>query len=117
MNIVLEIHFAFAFLVLLVAVFMGWVQVGRRVAVTVIGIQVLIGLIVAAMAGMAHLALPSMLWAHILAGLLAMGAYIAGRRMLDRSPQNATPAILLSAVGLVLVVFTIWYGSRLAHGV
>jgi peptidoglycan/LPS O-acetylase OafA/YrhL len=116
MNIVLEIHFVFAFLVLLVVLCIGWVQLGRRVAVTVIGIQVLIGVIVAAMAGMSHMALPSMLWLHILGGLLAMGAYIAGRRMLDRSPQNAVPAIVLSVVGLALVVFTIMYGSRMVHG-
>lgn len=118
MNIALEVHFVFAFLVLLVAVFIGWVQMGRRVAVTVLGIQVLIGIVVAAMAGMSHMPLPAMLWLHILGGLLAMGAYIAGRRMFDRSPGKAAPALAMSLAGLALVIFTIWYGTHLVvtHG-
>ena len=118
MNIILEIHLGFAFFVFLVALFIGWVQLGRRVLVTVIGIQILLGLIVAGVAGASHLPLPGMIWLHIVAALLAMGTYIAARRMLDASPKNLVPAIVLSFIGLVLIAFTIWYGSQLTltHG-
>lgn len=119
MNIILEIHLGFAFFVFLLALFIGWVQLGRRVVVTVIGIQILLGIAVAAFAGMSHLPLPGMIWLHIVAALLALGAYIAGRRMLDRSPQTLVPALILSFLGLVLIAFTIWYGSHLTltHGI
>lgn len=118
MNIALEIHLGFAFFVFLLALFIGWVQMGRRVMVTVLGIQVFIGLAVAAVAGANHLPLPGSLWIHILGALLAMGAYIAGRRVFDRAPQNVPAALGFSAAGFVLVIFTIWYGSQvtLAHG-
>ena len=39
--------------------------------------------------------------------------------MLDRSPQTLVPALILSFLGLVLIAFTIWYGSHLTltHGI
>src|SRR6185312_9958713 len=93
------------------ALIMGWVQMGRRVMIAVIGLQVLIGVIVAAWAGAAHHVLPSNLWVHIVGGLLAMFAYIAGRRLDDRGNRGA--ALLLSLIGFVLVLFTAWYGANL----
>ena len=106
----LDAHFAFAFFVFLCAITIGWVQLGRRVMVTVLGIQVAIGLVVAAWDGFAHIAFPSRLWVHISGGLLAMGAYIAGRRLVDRSPTATFAGLLMSFIGFLLVLFTIWYG-------
>jgi hypothetical protein len=113
MNVVLEIHFAFAFLVFLVALFMGWVQLGRSVVNAVLGIQVLIGIVVAGVAGASHLRLPPLLWVHVVAALLAMGTYIAARRVLLRSPESNGVALALSFLGLVLIAFTIWFGWHL----
>lgn len=118
MNIALEIHLGFAFFVFLIALFIGWVQLGRGVVATVIGIQFLIGIAVAAIAGATHQALPRTLWLHIGGAVLALLAYVAAGRIYDRSPANARAAFGFSFLGFVLVIFTIWYGSHvtLAHG-
>lgn len=113
MNIALEVHLGFAFFVFLAALLVGWVQMGRRVMAGIIGIQVLIGVVVSAWAGASHMALPPMLWLHILGALLAMFAYIVGRRLFDRSPQKPAAAIGMSLVGFLLVIATIWYGTEL----
>ncbi len=113
MNIALEVHFGFAFFVLLVALFVGWVQMGRRTMSGVIGLQILIGIVVAAWAGAARVPLPRTLWIHILGALIALFAYIAGRRIYDRSPKNVAAAVGMSLLGFVFVVLTIWYGTQL----
>ncbi|MGZ3497514.1 MAG: hypothetical protein ACXWNK_13810 [Vulcanimicrobiaceae bacterium] len=113
MNIVLEIHLVVAFLVLLLALFIGWVQNGRRVMVAVLGLQVLIGLIAAGMLGASHVALPPAVWSHILGGLLAMFAYIFARRIADRGKGGI--ALALSAVGLLLILSTILLGLHLVY--
>jgi hypothetical protein len=113
MNIALEIHLGFAFFVFLLALFVGWVQMGRRVMVAVIGIQLLIGVVISAWAGMTHVPLPGTLWMHIVGGLIAMFAYIVGRRLYDRSPEYRVPAIGLSLLGFIFVILTIWYGTSL----
>jgi hypothetical protein len=120
MGTVLEIHLGFAFFVFLLGLFIGWVQLGRRVLVTVIGIQVLIGVILAAWAGASHTPLPGTLWVHILGGLLAMGAYIVGRRIVDRDERRyRILGWAISLVGLALIVLTAWYGVSLyrVHGI
>jgi hypothetical protein len=118
MNIALEIHLGFAFFVFLIALFIGWVQLGRGVVVTVIAIQFLIGIAVAAIAGSTHQPLPGTLWLHIGGAVLALLAYAAGRRIFDGTPRGARAAFGLSFLGFVLVIFTIWYGSHvtLTHG-
>lgn len=113
MSIALEVHLGFAFFVFLLALFVGWVQMGRRVMIAVLGIQVLIGAVVYAWAGAAHMPLPQTLWVHIVGALLAMFAYIAGRRLYDRSPQKIAPAVAMSLLGFILIVLTIWYGTEL----
>jgi hypothetical protein len=115
MNIALEIHLGFAFFVFLVALFIGWVQLGRGVVATVLGVQFLIGIAAAAVAGAAHQVLPRTLWLHIGAAVLALLAYLAGRRIFG---SNAAAAFGLSFLGFVLVILTIWYGSHvtLTHG-
>lgn len=116
MRTVLEAHFGFAFFVFLMGLLIGWVQLGRRVVVTVIGIQILLGVIVAGIAGAQHLSLPATLWIHIVGALLAMGFYIVARRLVDRNPeQYRLIGWGLSLIGLIFIVFTIWYGSSMAH--
>lgn len=114
MTIALEVHFGFAFFVLLAALLVGWVQMGRRVMSGFIGIQVLIGVVVAAWFGARHVPLPSVLWIHVLAALLAMFAYIIGRRMYDRT-HKALPAIGMSLLGLCLLIVAAAYGVRMVY--
>ena len=115
MSIALEVHFGFAFFVLLAAVLVGWVQMGRRVMSGFIGIQVLIGIVVAAWFGAARVPLPGVLWIHVLAALLAMFAYIAGRRIYDKTGK-ALPAIGMSLIGFALLILTAAYGLRMVYG-
>jgi hypothetical protein len=115
MGIALEVHLGFAFFVFLAALCVGWVQMGRRAMSGIIGIQVLIGIIVAAWAGMAHMLLPGTLWVHVAAALVAMFAYIAGRRIYDRSAQYAWQAVGMSLLGFIFVVLTIAYGIHLVY--
>lgn len=117
MNVALEIHLGFAFFVFLLALFIGWVQLGRGVVVTVILIQAAIGIAVAAIAGATHQPLPRTLWLHIGAAVLALLAYIGGRLVYLRT-QNAAAAFGLSFLGFLLVICAIWYGSHatLTHG-
>lgn len=115
MSIALEVHLGFAFFVFLSALFIGWVQMGRRVMVTVIGIQVLIGIVVAAWAGIARIPLPATLWVHIVAALVAMAAYIIGRRLYDRSAQYGMQSIGMSLLGFIFILLTIAYGLHLVY--
>jgi hypothetical protein len=117
MNTALEIHLGFAFFVFLVALFTGWVQLGRWATIAVIIIQLAIGVAVAVIAGTARLALPGTLWVHIAGGVLALAAYVAAYRIFERSGNKAV-AIALSFVGFALVIVAIWFGSHatLTHG-
>lgn len=115
MSIALEVHLGFAFFVVLTGLFVGWVQMGRRVMAGIIGIQLLIGVVVSAWAGITHYPLPGTLWIHIAGALLAMFAYIAGRRLFDRAPQKPLPAVGMSLLGFVLLLLTIAYGFHLAY--
>ncbi len=104
------IHWAFAFLLLLCALLFGWVQMGRRVMVALIGIQVLIGVVFAGLIGRP----PMLIIWHILFALLAMGAYIAGRRLGAGSKSRVIP-MLFSLLGLLLLVLTAYVGLKM-HG-
>jgi hypothetical protein len=115
MGIALEVHLGFAFFVFLAALFVGWVQMGRRVMSAIIGIQILIGAVVAAWAGISHVPLPGTLWVHIAGALIAMFAYIVGRRIFDRSPGYAAPAVAMSLLGFIFIILTIAYGFSLVY--
>jgi hypothetical protein len=108
------IHWVFAFLVLLTAVTMGWVQIGQRVMVTVIGIQVLIGIVYAVMLGSAMSGLGARVGEHIAGALLAMGAYIVARRVGARGASRPVQ-LLVAAVGLLLLIGTAYLGLKM-HG-
>jgi hypothetical protein len=104
---ILEVHLGVAFLVVLLAVVIGWVQLGRRVMVAILGLQVLIGAVVAA-----FIRPPVLVVWHILAALLAMGAYIAARRIGEK--ERGVPAAgAFSALGLLLIGATIWLGWKM----
>lgn len=112
MTTVLEIHLVVAYLVALLALFVGWVQIGRRVMVGIIGLQVLLGLIAAGIAGANHLTLPKTLAFHIVAALVAMAFYIVARRVGDRGAK--TNALIFSALGFLTVVLTIVIGLKMS---
>jgi hypothetical protein len=108
------IHWVFAFLVLLTAVTMGWMQIGQRVMVAVIGIQVLIGIVLAAVLGAGIGGLGARVAEHVLGALLAMGAYIAARRLGERGASRGVQ-LALAALGLLLLIGTVYVGLKM-HG-
>lgn len=105
------IHWGFAFFVLLCALLLGWVQMGRRVMNVVIGIQILIGVVYAALLGASIAAKGEMLAAHVACALAALAAYIVGRRLGERSGTRVG-AVVLSAVGFVLLFATAYLGLK-----
>lgn len=105
------IHWGFAFFVLLCAAALGWVQMGRRVMNVVIGIQILIGVVYAAVLGAALATKGTLLATHIIFALAALAAYIVGRRLGERSGSRAG-AVVLSAVGFVLLLVTAYFGMK-----
>ena len=107
MNVLLEAHLGIAYLVLLLALFLGWVPMGRRVMVGAIGLQVAIGIVLAAM-----LRPPATVLGHIVLALLAMGAYIAAKRTSERAGARSLP-ILLSGAGVVFILITILLGFKM----
>ena len=109
-----EVHLVVAFLVLLCAIILGWVQTGRRVMAAIIGLQVLIGIVYAAMLGPALQSVGPRIAEHILGAFLAMGAYIIGRRLGANANSRVVP-ILLSALGLLLALCTAYLGLKM-HG-
>lgn len=115
MSIALEVHLGFAFFVVLTGLLVGWVQMGRRTMIGIIGIQILIGVVISAWAGMTHYPLPGTLWVHIVSALIAMFAYIVGRRIFDRSPEYALPALGMSLLGFVFLLLTVAYGFHLTY--
>ncbi len=104
---ILEIHWVFAFLVVLCAIVLGWTQMGRSVMAAVLGLQILIGIIAAALI---HPLAP-VIFIHILGALLALVAYMVARRIAARD-GNGTIPLILSAVGLVLVLVTGYLGMQ-----
>jgi hypothetical protein len=116
MNVIIEIHLVLAFLALLCGVVFSWTALGRRVVSAVVGLQFLMGLIVAGTLGANHTPLPPAIWLHLVIALLVLAAYgmasAAGRRA-----GGANRALVLSIVGLALLLLNIWLGMRVAQGV
>jgi hypothetical protein len=120
MDALLEVHLGMTFFVFLLAVFIGWVQLGRAVLIVVLGIQILIGAVIAAWAIASHTAIPATGWLHVCAGSVALGAYLLGHRMVARDERRyRIVGWLASLCGLALIVLAAWYGVSLyrVHGV
>jgi hypothetical protein len=120
MDALLEIHLGLSFFVFLLALFIGWVQLGRAVLIVALGLQICIGVGIAAWAIASHAAIPESVWIHICAGLFAIGAYLLGHRIVARDePRYRVMGWIASLCGLALIVLTAWYGVALyrLHGV
>jgi hypothetical protein len=120
MDALLEIHLGLTFFVFLLALFIGWVQLGRAVLIAVLGIQICIGGVIAAWAMVSNTAIPGTVWIHVCAGLVAMAAYFIGHRIVARDePRYRAVGWLASLCGLAFIVLTAWYGVSLyrLHGV
>jgi hypothetical protein len=111
-NVIDTIHWSVAFLILLSALLLGWVQLGRRVMVALIGLQVLIGIVYAAVLGAALATKGAILGVHIVGALLAMAAYMVGRRLGERGGSRFVP-LALSAVGLIVLFATAYLGLKM----
>jgi hypothetical protein len=112
-SVVDAVHLGVAFLIILCAVTLGWVQLGQRVMTTLIGVQVLVGIVYSVLLGGTLKKLGGHIAEHVAGALLAMGAYIAARRLGARSTSPIVP-IVLAAVGLVLVLATAHLGLRMS---
>jgi len=111
-SIVDAVHLSLAFLIVLCAVVLGWVQLGQRLMTVFIGLQVLVGIIYAAVLGGALKTVGGHIFEHILGALLAMAAYIAARRLGANTTSRTVP-IVLAAIGLLLVLLTAYLGLKM----
>jgi hypothetical protein len=113
MSVVVEIHLVLAFLSGLCALIFSWTPNGRRVVNAVVGLQFLMGLVVAGVEGANHETLPPLLWLHLLVAIVILGCYGMAMRLGKRA-GGARPALLLSLAGLVLIIVNIWLGAHVA---
>jgi hypothetical protein len=113
MKTIIDIHFGLAFLVALCALVFSWNALGRRVVSAVIGLQVLVGLILAATLGMQHVPLPRGAVLHITLGIVAAALYGAASAA-GRREGGERIALALSILGLIAVGFTLYLGMHMA---
>ncbi len=113
MSTLLEIHEVVAFLAALCAIIFSWNVMGRRVVNAVVALQFLLGLAVAAVMGAQHLAMPALLWLHVLLGLAILAAYGLAMRFGKRA-GGASSTLALSVAGLALVLVNIYLGLHMA---
>jgi hypothetical protein len=115
MSVLLTTHLVVAFLLGLCALIFSGNSGGRRVVNAVAGLQLLIGVALAAYMGMNHIPLPAMIYAHIAAALLIMACYGFAMREGKRA-GGGTRSLVLSLLGLILVVLNILGGMMMARG-
>lgn len=113
MSVVVEIHLVLAFLSGLCALIFSWTPNGRRVVNAVVGLQFIMGLVVAGTLAANHEALPPTVWLHLLVAIVIMACYGMAMRLGKRA-GGARPALVLSIVGLLLILANIWLGARVA---
>ena len=113
MSVLLEIHLVVAFLVAFCAIIFNWNPSGRRVVNAVAGLQVLVGVVLAAFMGMSHVPLPPSVWIHLLIAVLIMACYGFAIRN-DKRAGGAATALIFAIAGLVLIATNIAYGWKLA---
>ena len=85
---------------------------GRRVMNAVVGLQVLVGLIVAGLMGAALGPQMASVGLHLLCGAGALVAYIFARRLGDR-PGGARTGMMLGALGLVFILIGFYLGLHM----
>lgn len=112
LEVVLEIHTVLAFLVALCAFVFSWTPNGRRVVNAVVGLQFLVGLVVAGMMGANHLTIPPAVWLHLLIALAILAAYGLAMRSGKRA-GGARSALVYSLMGLALVIVNFWLGLHM----
>jgi len=113
MTILQETHQVVAFLAALCAIIFSWNPTGRRVVNAVIALQLLLGIAVAAVMGAQHLAMPALLWLHLLIALAALAAYGLAMRFGKRA-GGASLALGCSVAGLLLVMVNVYLGLHMA---
>jgi quinol-cytochrome oxidoreductase complex cytochrome b subunit len=113
MSVIVEIHFVLAFLAALCALVFSWTALGRRVVNAVVGLQFLMGLIVAGVLGANHEPLPPQTWLHLAIAVLVLGAYGMAIRA-GRRAGGASRAMIFSIAGLVLLLLNVWIGMNVA---
>ena len=111
MAFVTDVHFLVAFLVGLCALVFSWNTLGRRVMNVVLGLQVLIGLVVAGMHFATHEKLEPQAGPHI--ALAFLGALFYGIAAGAGRRGRSGPALILSILGLLTVFATIYYGFQM----
>jgi hypothetical protein len=115
MTTIIDIHFGLAFLVALCALIFSWNTMGRRVVNAVLGLQVLVGLVLAATMGMQHLPLPRGAVWHIAGAIVALGLYGAASAAGKRAGGERT-ALILAVLGLIAVGCTLYLGMHMLAG-
>lgn len=113
MGILLEIHYVVAFLLVLCAIVFSWSALGRRVVNVVAGLQLLLGIAVAAVMGASRMQLPQTVWLHILGAIVIVVLYGAAARLSSRA-GGAKAALICSILGLIFVLATFYLGMHMA---
>ncbi|HVA27155.1 MAG TPA: hypothetical protein VNF68_03195 [Candidatus Baltobacteraceae bacterium] len=113
MSTLLEIHEVVAFLAALCAIIFSWNARGRRVVSAVVALQFVLGLAIAAVMGAQHLAMPALLWLHLLIGIAVLAAYGLAMRF-GKQAGGASTTLALSVAGLVLILVNIYLGLQMA---
>jgi hypothetical protein len=113
MSILQETHEIVAFLALLCALVFSWNATGRRVANAVVGLQFLLGIVLAAMMGAQHAELPPLVWLHLVIGAAALAAYGVAMRAGKRA-GGSQRALTLSVVAVLLVALNVYLGLHMA---
>jgi len=113
MSVVVEIHLVLAFLVALCALVFSWTPNGRRVVNAVVGLQFLMGLVVAGVMGANHISIPPLVWLHLLVAIAILACYGIAMRAGKRA-GGATLALAMSVIGIVLIVINILMGLHIA---
>jgi hypothetical protein len=115
LSVLLTTHWVVAFLLGLCALIFSWNSGGRRVVNAVAGLQLLIGIVLAAYVGINHIPFQAMIYAHIVGALVIMACYGMAMREGKRA-GGGTRALVLSILGLIFVVLNILGGLMMARG-
>lgn len=113
MSVLLEIHLVVAFLTALCALIFTWNPQGRRVVNAVAGLQVLTGIVLAAVMGMNHVDMPSSVWMHLINAVVIMALYGLAIRY-DKRAGGGHWGLILGLAGFAFVLLNIAFGWKMA---